>query len=990
MKRDEHKTPDLDSLRRRLQSTRGKDYWRSLDELADTEEFRAYLHDEFPGLAARWTTPINRRDILKLMGASLALAGLSACASKPAEQIVPYVHPPTEFVPGKPIYYATAMTCQGYAKGLLVESHMGRPTKVEGNPKHPASLGATDVFAQASVLNLYDPDRSQAVTRAGRISTWQSFVDAMNEVAGIQRFTGGAGLRILTETITSPTLHSQIRSLLEIFPKARWHQYEPAGGDGARTSARLGFGEHVGTHYRLDKADVILALDADFLTSGPAGIRYARDWAGRRRKQNMNRLYAVETIPTGTGAVADHRLALRPAEVEVFARQVARALEVPVQEAGRSSASSEWLAALVRELRQHRGSSLVIAGDYQPAPLHLLAHAINQALGNVGNTVVYTDPVEPAPADQLSSLRELVGEMNAGAVDVLLILGGNPVFNAPADFDFGGALAKVKSRVHLSLHSDETSSLCDWHVPEAHYLEAWSDARAFDGTATIIQPLIAPLYEGKSVHEVLSVFQGGGGRAGYDIVRAYWREKAAGRDFDEFWHDSLNEGLVADSAFTPRTVRLREDWASSLPASAASNPGLQISFRPDPCIFDGRFANNGWLQELPKPISKLTWDNAVFLSPATARRLELEARDVVEVNVQGRSVQAPVWVLPAHAPDSLTVYFGYGRWRTGKVGTGTGFNAYALRTSESFWAAPGVELRKTGKRMVLACTEIHHTMEGRNLVRIGTVAEYEKNPLFAREMGEAPPAPDTLYPGYDYAKGYQWGMVVNLGACVGCNACVVACEAENNTPVVGKEETNNMREMQWLRIDRYYTGDTENPSMALAPVLCMHCENAPCELVCPVQATNHSSEGLNQMIYNRCVGTRYCSNNCPYKVRRFNFLQFSDWVTPSLVPMRNPDVSVRGRGVMEKCTYCVQRIQEAKIQAEKEDRPVRDGEIVTACQQACPTQVFTFGNVDDPASRVAQLKSDSLDYQMLGELNVRPRTSYLAGLRNPNPEIEKD
>lgn len=996
MSRDDTKMRELGSIRSRLQGRRGQDYWRSLEELADTEEFRRYLHDEIPALAAAWSTLINRRDALRLMGASLALAGLSACTTRPAEKIVPYVNLPTEAVPGKPLYYATAMTLGGYAKGLLVESHLGRPTKVEGNPQHPASLGATDAFSQASVLTLYDPDRAQAVNRNGRITSWQSFMAALNVLVEAQHLTKGAGFRILTETVTSPTLAYQIQAVLEAFPAAKWHQYEPSGRDGARAGSKLAFGQVLNTFYRVDKADVILALDADFLSSGPAGLRYARDWAGRRQGRGgprlMNRLYAVEGMPSGTGAVADHRLALRPGEMEGFARTVAREIGVAVDPGAKSSAPGEWIAALVRDLKQHRGSSLVVAGDYLPPTLHAVAHAMNQALGNAGNTVIYTDPVEARPLDQLQSLHELVDEMKAGAVDLLLIVGGNPVFDAPVDLDFAGALSKVKARVRLSLYHDETSVLCDWNIPEAHYLESWRDARAYEGTVTVIQPLIAPLYGGKSAHEVLSIFQGAPERSGYDIVRDNWKNTLAGRDLDEFWQASLNAGVVAGSALPQKTPELQPDRVAHLPASRSSSQAsaLEISFRPDPCVFDGRFANNGWLQELPKPLTKLTWDNAALVSPATAERLGLKSRDVVELRYRGRSVHAPVWIQPGHASDSLTIHFGHGRTRAGKVGSGVGFNAYALRTSDAPWTGFGAELRPTGGRMILAATELHHNMEGRNLVRVCAAAEYEKNPGLVREMGEEP-APDvTLYPGFDYSKGYQWGMVVNLSSCIGCNACVVACEAENNTPVVGKDEVANTREMQWLRIDRYYSGDPDNPSMALAPVFCMHCENAPCELVCPVQATNHSSEGLNQMVYNRCVGTRYCSNNCPYKVRRFNFYQYSDWETPSLKPMRNPDVSVRGRGVMEKCTYCIQRIQEAKIRAEKEDRTVRDGEIITACQQACPTQVFSFGSINDPNSRVARLKSDPLNYGMLAELNVRPRTSYLAKLRNPNAEIEKE
>ncbi|MFH1574315.1 MAG: 4Fe-4S dicluster domain-containing protein, partial [Acidobacteriota bacterium] len=623
----------------------------------------------------------------------------------------------------------------------------------------------------------------------------------------------------------------------------------------------------------------------------------------------------------------------------------------------------------------------------QPARVHALAHAINAALGNAGSTVSYADPVETRPVDQIESLGELVGDMQAGTVDMLVILGGNPAYCAPADMEFAQSLAKVPNRIHLSLYEDETSQLCTWHVPATHYLEAWGDVRAYDGTATVIQPLIAALYDGKSELELVAAMLGKGEVSGLDLVRECWRGRYAADDFERFWRTSLHEGIVSGTSAPARQAVLRSGRSPG--AAAPPAPGLEICFRPDPTVHDGSFANNGWLQEAPKPLTKLTWDNAALLSPATAERLGLSPRDEVEIRYRGRSVVAPVWVLPGHADESVTVHLGYGRTRAGRVGTGAGFNAFLIRPSDAAWFGGGAELVKTGGRAVLACTQDHFRMEGRNLVREGTVVEYEKHPEFAREMGEDPPADLTLYKEWEYS-GYKWGLSVNLGSCIGCNACVVACEAENNGPVVGKHEVAVGREMHWLRIDQYYKGGIDNPSTHFQPVMCMHCENAPCEVVCPVAATTHSSEGLNQMVYNRCVGTRYCSNNCPYKVRRFNFLQYTDWDTTSLKPLRNPDVTVRGRGVMEKCTFCVQRINAAKIRAEKEDREVRDGEIVTACQAACPTQAFVFGNLNDPDSRIARLQADPLHYGLLTDLNTRPRTTYLAKVRNPNPELERE
>jgi MoCo/4Fe-4S cofactor protein with predicted Tat translocation signal len=991
---------NLAAIRGRLASARGQEYWRSLEELAGTEEFQSLLGREFPENASDWMDPVSRRGFLQLMGASLALAGLSACTGPPDERIVPYVRAPEEVVPGKPLFFATAMPFGGFATGLLVESHEGRPTKVEGNPKHPASLGATDVFAQASVLTLYDPDRSQVLTKAGQIGSWSAFLAELGFALDGERARQGSGIRILTETITSPTLASQLRAFLAMFPSTKWHQYEPAGRDGARLGARLAFGEFVETQYRLDKADVILALDSDFLTVGPGCLRYAHDFANRRKilghDARMNRLYVVESTPTCTGTMADHRLALRAGEIEGFARAVARGLGVPggAGEPAFSGPLAKWIEALVRDLQGHRGASLVLAGDGQPPAVHALAHAMNQALGNVGSTVIYTDPVEANPVDQVASLQALVADMDAGKVNLLVILGGNPVFTAPADLKFAERLAKVRLRVHLSLYEDETSQFCHWHIPEAHYLECWSDACAYDGTASILQPLIAPLYGGKSAHELMAALMGASDKSVYDILREYWQGKSQAKNFELFWRTALHDGVVEGTALPPRSVSVKAAGGVSGPGAAAvaapaqSGGGLEIVFRPDPAIWDGRFANNGWLQELPKPLSKLTWDNTALLSPATAERLSLATGDVVELDVGGRTVRAPIWIMPGQAVDSVSVHFGYGRTRAGRVGTGTGFNAYAIRTAAAPWSAPGVKIRKTGEQYPLATTQSHFRMEGRNLIRTGTLAEYQKNPEFAREMAEEPPPELSLYPGFKY-DGYAWGMAIDLNACTGCNACVVACQAENNSPIVGKDQVTRGREMHWLRIDRYYGGSLDSPEIHHEPVMCQHCENAPCEAVCPVGATNHSSEGLNDMVYNRCVGTRYCSNNCPYKVRRFNFLAFQDYNTPSLKLMRNPNVTVRSRGVMEKCSYCVQRINAAKIEAEKADRQVRDGEIQTACQQACPTRAIIFGNINDPGSQVSKLKAEPRNYGILTDLNTRPRTSYLAKVRNPNPEIEK-
>jgi MoCo/4Fe-4S cofactor protein with predicted Tat translocation signal len=1005
LKNDKTDHLDLLALRARLETMRGQQYWRSLEELANTEEFQKSVENEFaPNVVEK--VELGRRDFLKLMGASLVFAGINACTRQPEEKIFPYVKSPEELIPGKPLYFATAILNGGYANGVLVESHEGRPTKVEGNPDHPASLGTTDIFAQASVLTLYDPDRSQTVTNLGSISTWDAFVTAVTtELEGL-RARKGEGLRILTETITSPALANQMQTLLAAFPSAKWHQYEPAGRDNAREGSRLAFGEYVETRYRFDQAEVILSLDADFLIDLPGSLCYAREFIAKRRvhdgRKEMNRLYAVESSPSLTGAMADHRLSMRAGQIETIVTHAIAAelgiVDAPTSRSLLDGSLAKWIAAVTRDLQKHRGKSLVVAGEQQPPIVHALAHAMNHALGNINTTVIHTNPVEANPVSQNASLRELAADMEAGKVEMLLILGGNPIFNAPADLNFAGQLSKVKTRIHLSLYDDETSELCHWHIPAAHTLETWSDARAYNGTVSIIQPLIAPLYGGKSAHEVLAVFTGQAGRTSHDLVHDYWKTQRPSTDFEKFWQTSLHDGLIAGTALSAKSVAPRVDHLKSLVIqreAAVENPlstptTLEIIFKPDPTIGDGRFANNGWLQELPKPLTSLTWDNAALISPKMAERLGLGNEDVIELKYNERSVRAPVWITPSHPDHAVTVHYGYGRPRAGKVGTGTGFNAYALRTSASPWFGSGVEIRKTGKRYKLATTQMHYSMENRHLVRVGTLAELEKHPDFVKEMGEDPPRELTLYPDEHKYEGYSWGMAIDLNSCVGCNACTIACQAENNIATVGKEQVINGREMHWIRVDRYYEGGLDDPATYHQPVPCMHCENAPCEIVCPVGATVHGNEGLNEMVYNRCVGTRYCSNNCPYKVRRFNFLLFSDFETPSLKLLRNPDVTVRSRGVMEKCTYCVQRINEARINAKKEDRDIRDGEIVTACQQVCPTQAITFGDINDPLSRVSQLKASQLDYGLLTDLNTRPHTTYLARLRNPNPELEDE
>jgi molybdopterin-containing oxidoreductase family iron-sulfur binding subunit len=992
---------DLAYLSAEMDKVSGPEYWRSLEELAGNPEFQEALHREFPKGASEWVESVSRRGFLKVMGASMALAGMTGCVRLPLEPIVPYVRQPEEIIPGRPLFYATAMTLGGYASPLLVESHLGRPTKIEGNDRHPASLGGTDIFAQAHILGMYDPDRSQSVVSMGDQRSWQSFVSAIRGPLSAQKAVQGAGIRILTPTISSPTLADQLRSFLKVYPQAKWHVYEPVNRDNVLEGAKLAFGQPVETRYDFSKADVIVSLDADFLYAGyPGNTRYIRDFAKRRDPDgNMNRLYVIESVPSTTGAKADHRWPTHAAHVEGFAKSLGSELGLKAGIPKVEPEYAKFAAAVAEELKNHRGSSLVVAGDHQSPSVHNLAHSINQALGNVGKTVFYSDPVDANPVNQAESVKDLVGDIHAGKVDLLVVLGGNPAYDAPADLDFANVLknGKVPLRVHLGLYQNETAELCQWHVNQAHELEAWGDARTYDGTVSVTQPLIAPLYNGKSALEFVALLSGQADATGYDLVRAYWLKQHSGADFEAFWRKALHDGWITGTGLQFKQVNARavneEDSLYTLTEGV-----IELNIRRDPTIYDGQFSNNGWLQELPKPMSKLTWDNAILIGPKMADRLQIKVEDVVELELNGKKVRGPVWVQAGHPDNSVTVTLGYGRKRAGRVGTALGFDAYQLRTSAAPWTASGVKITKTGETYKLASTQGYQSMDTPNgdtrpLVRETSLEEYRKEPNFAQEEQPAPGL--TLYQPYPYKEeAYAWGMAIDLNKCVGCNNCMVACQSENNIAVVGKEQCVIGRHMHWIRIDAYYQGDRENPKAYFQPVPCMQCENAPCEVVCPVGATNHSSEGLNDMVYNRCVGTRYCSNNCPYKVRRFNFLLFSDWDTQQYKMMRNPDVSVRSRGVMEKCTYCVQRINEHKIDAEtasvREGREIKiqDGELKTACQQSCPAEAIVFGNINDPDSKVSKLKAQSRNYSLLGELNTRPRTTYLAEVSNPNPELK--
>ena len=996
----------LEAVRRELKGVKGKRYWRSIDELADTAEFQAAVEREFPSAAQEWVDPVSRRGFMKLMGASMALAGLAGCTKQPDEPIYAYVKAPEDLILGKPNYFATAHPFATGAVPLLVKSDQFRPIKVDGNPEHPYNHGSSDPFTQGTLLDLYDPDRSQHATYRGENRDYAEFAQELRLKAAASK--DGAGLYFLSSTITSPTLARQWKAVQAAYPKAMLVQYDPAI---AGTVLEKG----VGVQYNLADADVIVSLDADFLSgaSYPGFHKLVGEYAARRKDPNkLNRLYAIESTPTTTGLKAEHRLGLRASEIPAFAAALAAAVGatgVTAPAYGWTDEQRAFLAALAKDLKASAGKSAVLPGLYQDASVAASAAAINAALGNTGKTVTASSEAGiPLPSDQLGDLKKLVADLNEGKVDWLVILNANPIYTAPADLEFAAAFDKAKTVAHLGSHMDETGQIAHWHLPAAHFLESWSDARAYDGSTSVVQPLIEPLYGGKTAHDIFQVLLNEPSLSAYEAVRVTWKPIIKG-DFETGWRKALHSGWIEGSAAALGTAA-SPVALKAIPAPAPKD-ALEIIFRPDPNVYDGRWSNVGWLQELPKPVTNLSWDNAALVSGATLTKLGLEEDNIIELTVGGYKVKAPVIVVPGHPDNSVTVHLGYGRSFAGRVGSGAGFNAYLIRTADAPFYATGT-LKKIDGIWGLAITKSHfqdhrsklfggegngnnsleadEAINERGIIRYATLDEYKANPGFANEGEghEKTEKDNTLFPNWTY-KDNAWGMSIDMNSCTGCNACIVGCYAENNIAVVGKQQVRIGRNMQWLRIDTYFEGDLSAPRAHFQPMACQHCENAPCEQVCPVGATVHTPEGLNTMVYNRCVGTRYCSNNCPYKVRRFNFLLYSDFETESLKLSRNPDVSVRSRGVMEKCSYCVQRISAAKIDADKENRAIADGEIQTACQQACPASAITFGNINDKGSRVAKLRSDERTYQVLADLNTRPRTTYVAAVLNVNQELEE-
>lgn len=1012
----------------------GERYWRSLGQLQGDAEIQEYTNEEFLPGASEGPGKASRRQFMQLMGASMALAGLTACR-RPVEKIMPYTRQPEEIVAGLPLFYATAMPLKGVLKPLLVESHEGRPTKIEGNPEHPMSQGSAGVFEQASILNLYDPDRSKLVRRDGEEANWADLVTELRRVQG----TAGR-IAVLAEPSSSPTVARLREDLESAYGDLRWITYREEGDDPVLFGLQEAYGQPVRPLYRFSEADVIVSLDADFL--GPTDPNYifnTREFAESRRLDDetseMSRLYVVESAFSVTGGMADNRLRLKATEVTLFASALAAELGVGNGRAqDLSPRAREYVRAIAQDL-QGAGQAVVLAGESQPASVHALCAAINQSLGSIGQTVEMLSTGEPSQRAQAIEIEELIADMRGGQVDALIMIGVNPVYSASPDLGFVDALQAVPFSLHLGMHLDETARASMWHVPRSYYLEAWGDGRAYDGSLSIIQPLIAPLYEEtRSEVELLNLLASGEERSGYDIVRLAWQNQIPG-SFEEGWRRAVHDGFLPDTTFA--TTGGAPGSVDEAPPVATGRDDIELVFRLDPTVLDGSFANNAWLQEIPDPATKLVWDNVAIMSPATAERLGLRSRyskgryrvDLVRIAASGRDLELPIWIMPGHADDTITVNLGYGReigserelrswhifdldhkidvYNNGPIANGIGQNVSVLRSAAMERVIPSVQVEKAAGTYTIVTTQEHGSMEGRPLMRRASMDEYRQNPTFAPDAeplvtdepyseypelwSERHPSTQPAYRDNLYFPN-QWGMSIDLNACTGCNACVVACVSENNIPVVGKHEVGVGRQMHWIRLDRYFVsrdGQEDDPEMLVQPMLCQHCENAPCESVCPVAATIHSPDGLNSMIYNRCIGTRYCANNCPYKVRKFNFYAWTN-VTPDSAQMAyNPNVTVRSRGVMEKCTWCMQRIRRGQQRARLEDRRLQDGEIQTACQQACPARAITFGDLNDPNSRVVAEKRMNRRYEMLAYLNVKPRLSYLARITNPNPNLSR-
>lgn len=984
-------------------------YWKSLNQIAQNDTYKNYADREFQEGASELTDGLSRKSFLQVMGASIALAGLASCR-RPVEKILPYHQQPEQSVIGNPLYYATAMPFGGYLTGIIAESKEGRPTKLEGNPDHDASSGKSNIFHQSAILGLYDPDRARKIRHNGEDATWEAFLAFCSS----QNSDKTRRIAVLSEGNSSQTMARLRRE--SGLSNLSWVTYEPFGDENQLAGNAIALGRRLRTDAHFDKAKVIVSIDSDFLNLSTNNVEYVRRFTDRRRNvegntSDISRLYSVESTFSVTGSNSDHRLRLKPSDIQAFAYALAAQVGAVAGYTNYMS-SNEFLINLAADLVAHKGNSLVVAGDGMPEQVHAAVAAINSALSNTGTTVSYKEATHTGDGDQTKALTQLVADLNSGSVNTLIMLGTNPVFNAPADLDVANAIKKAATVIQVSDYVDETTrNGVGWHVPRTHFLEAWGDGASPSGQSSIVQPLIQPLFGAKSEIEVMNAVFNGLDTSAHDLVRATWLELLG----ENGWITALNDGVIPNTANPDAAVSLSAGLTDALSAAMqvviSTNSDLEVSFKPDNHVFDGRFANNSWLQEFPDPITKITWDNVALVSPQTAISLGIDDiyngknnenhTTLISVAVNGASVTIPAWILPGHADNSITVLCGYGS-SLGKVSSGVGTNVYPIRSTTGMYAAKASVTVNQGDYMI-ACTQDHHSMEGRPLFRQATVEEFESNPDFAQKMVYVPgkkeddPFAITLFNAQTYPEYEpQWGMSIDLNSCIGCGVCTIACQAENNIPVIGKKEVSRSREMQWIRVDRYFVGDdVNNPQIVHQPIPCMHCELAPCEQVCPVAATTHSDDGLNQMTYNRCIGTRYCANNCPYKVRRFNFFNYpkiyleeNNVDDPEILHMAmNPDVTIRFRGVMEKCTYCVQRINRKKIETKIETghsvKPA-DGSVVTACQQACPANAISFGDLTDANSKVSKAKSSTRNYVLLEELNIRPRTSYLARITNPN------
>ena len=990
----------------------GRSYWRSVEEQLHGEAALPHRDQEFPPGAFDVPKGFARRDFLQLMGASVALAGLTACTEKPVERILAFNKAPDGMVPGNPQHYATAVVQNGLALGILATSWEGRPVKVEGNPTHPVSRGSTGPHAQAELASLYDPFRARVLKERGAGRSWRGFRESTRIRAAAWERDGGAGLRFLAGPNSSLLIGSLREAISQRFPKARFHSWSATPRDSIYEGTTLAFGRALEPNYAVEKADVILSLDADFLEARPETVDQNLGFANRREPKHpkgMNRLYVVEPRFSITGGMADHRLRLRSADIEAFTLALAAELgkSVPALSGFRSPTTfdgerAKFVAAVAKDLAGKRGAALVIPGERQTALTHAVAQAINASLGAIGATVTFTEPAVLDTASGRAGWQSLVDELRAGKVDTLVITAWNPVFTAPGDVDLPGLLKRVPNAIYLGLHDDETSREVNWFLPAAHPFESWGDARSREGTLSIVQPLIQPLFGGISEAELLGTFLADETKP-YDRLKALHASRAKA-DFDSEWETWLASGVVPGTASPVVTPSFQGDRVRAAASQAKRAPaGLELNLVHDYKLVDGRYGLNSWLQELPDPITKVTWDNVAQFSPAQAERLGLKNGDLVTLSVFGRSVEVPAWVQPGHADDAVTVSIGYGR-KQHTLGVKdadepvvVGHDVYPLRSAASPWFLTGLEVKKTGRKYSISTTQVHNVTEGRPIALMQSLEEFEKHPeaVEQRSPAKLPGGKElegrllpSVQPGIDYGKlQYKWAMAVDMSRCTGCSACVIACQAENNIPVVGKYQVGRGREMQWIRMDRYYSGPMESPEMVTQPMFCQHCETAPCEYVCPVNATVHSDEGLNDMVYNRCIGTRYCSNNCPYKIRHFNYLHWTQDKSQVEKMLMNPDVTVRARGVMEKCTYCVQRIERTRIASRLENRTIGDTELKTACQQVCPTNALTFGSLHDPKTQVSQRHADPRRFDVLHELNTRPRTVYLTKIKNPNPEL---